>query len=67
MLDYNINCFLDIVSNRFNIPRQQLEEFKYYKKNKFEVEYIEKSNTIYIDKDNNRYILLDSGMAIQVK
>lgn len=67
MLDYNINCFLDSVSTKFNIPRQQLEEFKYYRKNKLEIQYIEKPNTVYIDRENNKYILLDTGIAIQIK
>jgi hypothetical protein len=67
MLDYNIDCFLDNISSRFNIPRKELDELKYYKKNKLEVEYIEKKNTIYIDRDNNKYVLLENGLAILIK
>jgi len=67
MLDYNIDCFLDNISSKFNIPRKELDELKYYKKNKLEVEYIEKKNTIYIDRDNNKYVLLENGLAILIK
>ena len=57
MLDYNINIFLNNISNHFGITRLELEKFKDYKKEN--IECIKKITNLYIDRYNNNYILLE--------
>lgn len=58
MLDYNIDLFLNKISENFGINRIELEKFKDYKP--YNTEFIEEIKTIYRDRQNKEYILLEN-------
>lgn len=60
MLDFNINLFLNNISEQFHIPRSELEQFKDYKPEQFNTRYVEKTMAVplYKDQQERKYVVL---------
>jgi hypothetical protein len=64
ILDYNINLFLDNITKKYNINRDELESLKDYNHTYIETT-INTVKKIYEDNEENQYILLDKVIPTQ--